>query len=212
MAIQASSARASHAQPVIAVTPIRALPPSSPSSTRAVSRSKRHGAPSCASSRCVDSMVNPPRRGAGAPLASTPKVTLASPWPLVRPGTIHWASERIVQVHSPAAVIAMLPEPPVGGKELGDVTAAIAHFVVLGAVTVDVVDEPQPPWNTTAITPRTIVSRRTRAPSANALPARLVSPRSKLVGYNTPKVFAKPGVDYVATMHPCTGFPRFIGA
>ena len=212
MAIQASSARASHAQPVIAVTPIRALPPSAPSSTRAASRSKRHGAPSCASSRCADSMVNSPRRGAGAPLAATPKDTLASPWPLVRPGTIHEASERIVQVHSPAAVIAMLPEPPVGGKELGDVTAAIAHFVVLGAVTVDVVDEPQPPWNTTAITPRTIVSRRTRSPSANALPARLVSPRSKLVGYNTPKVFAKPGVDYVATMHPCTGFPRFIGA
>ena len=116
-------------------------------------------------------MVKPPRRGAGVPLAAIPKDMLASPWPLVRPGTIQEASECIVQMHSPAAPIAMLPEPAVDGKELDDVTAEIAHFVAPGAVTVDVDDEPQPPWSTTAIRPTTIVPRRTRSPGANALPA-----------------------------------------
>ena len=64
----------------------------------------------------------------------TLKGRLASPWPLDRSSTSQEASELIVQLHSRALVTAMLPEPPVCGKERGDVVADTSHFVALGAV------------------------------------------------------------------------------
>ena len=128
------SARADHAQSDIAVTPIRATAPPTPTSTRVLSRRNAHGAPSCASSRRVDSIVNVPRRAFAVSFVVILKGRLASPWPLDRSTTSQEASEPIVQLHSRALVTAMLPEPPVCGKERGDVVADTSHFVALGAV------------------------------------------------------------------------------
>lgn len=117
-----------------------------------------HGAPSCASSRRVDSIAKMPRRAFGVSFAVTLKGRLASPWPLDCSSTSQEASEPIVQLHSRALVTAMLPEPPVCGKERGDVVADTSHFVALGAV-VEVDADVQP------------VTKRTR-PANAAVPHR----------------------------------------
>jgi hypothetical protein len=80
-------------------------------------------------------------------------------------------SELTVQVHSRAPLIATLPDPPAGGKEFGDVVAAIAHFVALGAVVVTTVDEPQPVTHR-AMKPRAAGWNRMAIASANELPRR----------------------------------------
>ena len=116
------------------------------------------GAPSCASSRRVDSIANVPRRAFGVSFAVTLKGRLASPWPLDRSSTSQDASELIVQLHSRALVTAMLPAPPVCGNERGDGVADTPHFVALGAV-VEVDADVQP------------VTKRTR-PANAAMPDR----------------------------------------
>ena len=79
-------------------------------------------------------MANVPRRAFGVSFAVILKGRLASPWPLDRSSTIQEASALIVQLHSRVLVTAMLPEPPVCGKEREDVVADTSHFVALGAV------------------------------------------------------------------------------
>jgi hypothetical protein len=104
----------------------------------------------------------------GVAFAATPNETVAPPWPLVLSVTIHAASERIVQVHSPPVVIEIVPDPPFAGNELDEVTALIEHFAALGAVSVDVDDEPQPPNSRRALTPRKNPPSRTRAEGQSA--------------------------------------------
>ena len=111
--IHDASARADHAQPDIAVTPIRAAAALAATSTRVLSRRNVQGAPSCASSRRVDSIATVPRRAFGVLFAAILNGRLASPWPLDRSSTSHDASESIVQLHSRALVTARVPEPPV---------------------------------------------------------------------------------------------------
>ena len=65
---------------------------------------------------------------------------MAPPWPLVRSGRIHDASDPTFQAHSGLVVIVKLPEPPPKENEVGDEFAATAHLSVLGAV-MDVVDD-----------------------------------------------------------------------
>ena len=65
---------------------------------------------------------------------------MASPWPLVRSGRIHDASDPTFQAHSGLVVIVKLPEPPAKENEVGDEFAATAHLSVLGDV-MDVVDD-----------------------------------------------------------------------
>lgn len=129
-----------------------------------------HGAASCASSRRVDSSANVPRRAFGVSFAMILKGRLASPWPLVRSSTSQAASELIVQLHSRALATAMLPEPPVYGKERGDVVADTSHFVALGAV-VEVDADVQPVTNSTRPA-NAAVPHRTLRLIANGLPVR----------------------------------------
>jgi hypothetical protein len=82
--------------------------------------------------------------------------------------TIQVASERNVQVHSAAVVMATLPEPPPAGKELDEVTALIEHFAALGDVSVDVDDEPQPPRSRRVTRPRKNPPSRTRVEGQTA--------------------------------------------
>jgi hypothetical protein len=88
----------------------------------------------------VDSTLKAPRREAGVPFDPTRKDTVPSPWPLVPSGTIHDVSDVTVQVHSRAALTVRFPEPPPGGKALGDISTETAHLVALGAVAVTDVD------------------------------------------------------------------------
>jgi hypothetical protein len=73
------NARAVQPHPFIAETPMRPPPPPAPTSTRVVSRSNRHGAPSCETSSRVDCTVNAPRRSFGVPFAATRNGRVASP-------------------------------------------------------------------------------------------------------------------------------------
>jgi hypothetical protein len=100
--------------------------------------------------------------------AVTLKGRLASPWPLDRSSTNQDASELIVQLHSRVLVTAMLPEPPVCGKERGDVVADASHFAALGAV-VEVDEDVQPVANRTRPA-NAAVPDRTLRPRANGLP------------------------------------------
>jgi hypothetical protein len=162
--IQESSARAVQAQPLIADTPMRPPPPAATASTRVVSTSNRHGAPSCATSSRVDFTLRAPRRALGVPFEPTRKDTVPSPWPLVPRGTIHDVSDVTVQVHSRAALTVRLPEPPPEGKALGDISTETAHLVALGAVAVtdvDVDDELQA-VTTRVMRARTVACSRTR--------------------------------------------------
>ena len=72
----------------------------------------------------------------------------------------------MVHGHSRALVTTMLPEPPEGGNELGELAAEIAHLAPVGEVAVaDVVDElqalanPRPTMVQTISTPRTTTGR-----------------------------------------------------
>jgi len=67
---------------------------------------------------------------------------------------IQGVSALMVHVHSRATPIAMWPEPPAEGNELGEVVAEIVHLVVLGAVAVDDVDDELQPVTTRTMTPR----------------------------------------------------------
>ena len=93
----------------------------------------------------------------------TLKGTLPSPWPLDCSSTSHDASALIVQLHSRALVTAMLPEPPVWGKEREDVVADTAHFVALGAV-VEVDADVQPVTNRTRPANAAVPHRTLRQP------------------------------------------------
>jgi hypothetical protein len=104
----------------------------------------------------------------GVSFAVTLKGRLASPWPLDRSGTSQDASELIVQLHSRALVTAMVPEPPLCGKERGDVVADTSHFVALGAV-VEVDADVQPVTNRTRPA-NAGVPHRTLRLMANGLP------------------------------------------
>ena len=169
--IHDSSARADHGQSDIAVTPIRATPPPAATSTRVLSRRNVQGAPSCASSRRADSIATVPRRAFGVSFAVTLKGRLASPWPLDRSSTSQEASELIVQLHSRALVTAMVPAPPVCGKEGEVVIADTSHFVALGAV-VELDVEVQPVTKSTraanAAVPHRTLRRAQRACQSKA--------------------------------------------
>ena len=76
----------------------------------------------------------------------------------------------MVQVQSRVLVMAMLPDPPADGKEPGEVVAASAHRVALGAASVVEVDVQPATQKTRALI--AIAARRTWLRSANCLPLR----------------------------------------
>jgi hypothetical protein len=159
--IHESRTSAVQAQPLMVTTFTRTVPPVSARSTRRGSTSNRHGAPSCASSIRVSSMLNAPRRGFGVAFALTWTATVSSPCPVVRSGTIHCASDVIVQLHSRPAAIEMVPEPPGDGNELGVGLAVIAHFAAVGAVALIDEDEELQPSTVRVRSPRTASGSRT---------------------------------------------------
>src|SRR5690349_24861548 len=90
----------------------------------------------------VDSTTRPACRAAGVLLVPTRKATLAAPWPWVRSGTIHDASELSVHVHSRDVSTLTVPAPPEEENECVDAAAETTHLSDVGAV-VDVEEELQ---------------------------------------------------------------------